>query len=84
MTLTGEGAPQLNIFQPHLWGLDGRKVRVACSGGDARAQPAIISAHAGGERQTLYSKGLLRSVLVYVRYGTGQLLPLRRSSQATR
>ena len=36
---------------------------------------AIISAHAGDEGQTLHSKGLPRSTLVYARNGAGQLLP---------
>ena len=74
VTLDREGASQLHIYHPTLWvSMDETSVSLSPEAMHANRQ-AIISAHAGDEGQTLHSKGLPRSV-VYVRNGTGQLLP---------
>jgi hypothetical protein len=73
--LDREGASQLNIFHPHLWvSMDETCVSLSPEATHATRQ-AIISAHAGDEGQTLHSKGLPRSTLVYARNGAGQVLP---------
>ena len=75
VTLDHEGASQLHIFHPRLWvSMDETSVSLSPEATHANGQ-AIISAHAGDEGQTLHSKGLPRSTLVYARNGAGQLLP---------
>ena len=63
------------LVHPTLWvSMDETSVSLSPEATHANGQ-AIISAHAGDEGQTLHSKGLPRSRLVYACNGAGQLLP---------